>query len=148
MKKSKEKPVEAKKKKAEKYYYAVGRRKVSVAQIRLYAQKDLKENEMLVNDKTLNEYTPLKELRTVILEAFELTGQTKGFRTTVRVRGGGIRGQAEAIRLGIARALVEYDENIRPVLKSAGFLTRDAREVERKKPGLKKARRAPQWSKR
>lgn len=136
------------KKKADKYYRAVGRRKTSVATVRLYPQKDLKENEMLINDKTLDEFASVKELQNAVLNVFELTGQTKGFRTTVRVRGGGIRGQAEAIRLGIARALTAFDENIRPVLKSSGLLTRDSRKVERKKPGLKKARRAPQWSKR
>lgn len=134
--------------KKDKYFYAVGRRKTSVARVRLYAQKNLKENEIVINDRTLQEYVDVVELRNTLLSPFELTGQNKGFRVTIRVRGGGIRGQAEAVRLGIARALALFDENLQPVLKSAKLLTRDSRKVERKKPGLKKARRAPQWAKR
>lgn len=134
--------------KKEKYFYAVGRRKAAVARVRLYAQKSLKENEVVINGKTIQEYVTVEELKESLLTPFVLTGQNKGFRVTVVVRGGGIRGQAEAMRLGIARALVLFDENLHPVLKSAKLLTRDARKVERKKPGLKKARRAPQWAKR
>ncbi len=134
--------------KKEKYFYAVGRRKSAVARVRLYAQKNLKENEVVINGKTIQEYVTVEELKESLLTPFVLTGQNKGFRVTIVVRGGGIRGQAEAIRLGIARALTLFDENLHPVLKSAKLLTRDARKVERKKPGLKKARRAPQWAKR
>lgn len=134
--------------KKEKYFYAVGRRKTSVARVRLYSQKNLKENEVVINGKTVQEYIAIEELKESLLFPFTLTGQGKGFRVTIVVRGGGIRGQAEAIRLGLARALVTFDENFRSVLKSAKLLTRDSREVERKKPGLKKARRAPQWAKR
>lgn len=134
--------------KKEKYFYAVGRRKSAVARVRLYAQKSLKENEVVINGKTIQEYVTVGELKESLLEPFTLTGQNKGFRVTIVVRGGGIRGQAEAIRLGLSRALVIFDENFHSVLKSAKLLTRDARSVERKKPGLKKARRAPQWAKR
>lgn len=134
--------------KKEKYFYAVGRRKTSVARVRLYSQKSLKENEVVINGKTIQEYVTVSDLKEALLNPFILTGQNKGFRVTIVVRGGGIRGQAEAIRLGIARALVLFDENFHPVLKSAKLLTRDSREVERKKPGLKKARKAPQWAKR
>lgn len=137
-----------KREKKEKYFYAVGRRKTSVARVRLFSQKNLKENEVVVNGKTVQEYVTVPEFRQVLFTPFELTGQNKGFRATVIVRGGGVRGQVEAIRLGVARALALFDENFRPVLKSAKLLTRDARKVERKKPGLKKARRAPQWAKR
>lgn len=134
--------------KKEKYFYAVGRRKTSVARVRLYSQKSLKENEVVINGKNMEEYVTVPELKESLLTAFTLTGQDKGFRVTIVVKGGGIRGQAEAIRLGIARTLVLFDENFHPVLKSAKLLTRDARKVERKKPGLKKARKAPQWAKR
>lgn len=134
--------------KKEKYFYAVGRRKTAVARVRLYAQKSLKENEVVINGKTIQEYITVTDLKESLLTPFTLTGQNKGFRATIVVKGGGIRGQAESIRLGIARALVLFDENFHPVLKSAKLLTRDARKVERKKPGLKKARKAPQWAKR
>lgn len=137
-----------KREKKDVYFYAVGRRKASVARVRLFSQKSLKENEVVINGKTVQEYVTVPEFRQVLFAPFELTGQNKGFRATVVVRGGGVRGQVEAIRLGVARALTLFDANFRPVLKAAKLLTRDARKVERKKPGLKKARRAPQWAKR
>lgn len=134
--------------KKEKYFYAVGRRKTSVARVRLYAKKSLKENELVINGKTVQEYVTVEEMKQSIFAPFELTGQNGGFRVTIVVKGGGIRGQADAMKLGIARALVLFDENFHPVLRAAKLLTRDARKVERKKPGLKKARKAPQWAKR
>lgn len=137
-----------KREKKDVYFYAVGRRKTSVARVRLFSQKSLKENEVVINGKTVQEYVTVPEFRQILFAPFELTGQNKGFRATVVVRGGGVRGQVEAIRLGVARALAVFDANFRPVLKTAGLLTRDARKVERKKAGLKKARRAPQWAKR
>ena len=137
-----------KREKKDVYFYAVGRRKTSVARVRLFSQKSLKENEVVINGKTVQEYVTVPEFRQILFASFELTGQNKGFRATVVVRGGGVRGQVEAIRLGVARALAVFDANFRPVLKTAGLLTRDARKVERKKAGLKKARRAPQWAKR
>lgn len=130
----------------ERYMYAVGRRKTAVAQVRLYPVK--KAEGAVVNDRPMLEYFGTPGLEVVALSPLVTTGLSEAFRVTVVVRGGGLHGQAGAIKLGVARALVEHDLALRPVLKAAGFLTRDARAVERKKPGLKKARRAPQWAKR
>jgi len=132
----------------EKYFYAVGRRKTSVAQVRLYSEKKAGEDSLAVNKRKMKEYFPMLVLQNIFLSALKTTGMQNKLRISVLVKGGGLSGQAKAIRLGIARALVKLDENLRKPLKSAGFLTRDARIVERKKPGLKKARRAPQWQKR
>ena len=96
----------------------------------------------------MKEYFPVLALQNIFLDALKMTGMQNKSRISVLVKGGGLSGQVKAIRLGIARALVKLDANFRKPLKSAGFLTRDARIVERKKPGLKKARRAPQWQKR
>lgn len=131
----------------EKYFYATGRRKTSVAKVRVY-QKGEKPG-VTVNDKDLSAY--FAENKTLIdkvnapLDSFQLKDQ---YAVTVKVLGGGIAGQAEAIRLGISRALLLINEEYKKDLKARGYLTRDPREVERKKPGLKKARRAPQWKKR
>jgi len=132
----------------EKYFYAVGRRKTSVAQVRLYSEKKSGEDNLIVNKRKMKEYFPVLALQNIFLDALRTAGMQNKLRISVLVKGGGLSGQAKAIRLGIARALVKLDENFRKPLKSAGFLTRDARIVERKKPGLKKARRAPQWQKR
>lgn len=132
----------------EKYLYAVGRRKTSIARVRLYPKKSLKQNEIIINGKTLQEYVTIADFHRELLAPLEITGQNAGFRITVVVSGGGVRGQVEAIRLGVARALSLHDKNFHSVLRSAKMLTRDARKVERKKAGLKKARRAPQWAKR
>ena len=130
----------------EKYFYAVGRRKTSIAQIRLFVS-DKKENSIEVNKKELEKYFSLLRLQTADKASLAVTGDKKFF-VSVHVMGGGIMGQAEAIRLGIARALVKYNEELKKPLKDLGFLTRDARVVERKKPGKLKARRSPQWAKR
>ncbi len=134
--------------KNEKYYYAIGRRKTATAQVRICPDNKVGENNAMVNGKKMTEYFLRDDLQATFNEPLEEVGLQDKFKISVLVKGGGISGQAEASRLGIARALVKFDADLRPVLKAGGFLTRDARKVERKKPGLKKARRAPQWSKR
>ncbi|MFO7152570.1 MAG: 30S ribosomal protein S9 [Bacillota bacterium] len=121
-----------------------GRRKTSVAKVWLTPGT----GKILVNKRSFEEYFPLETLRNDILKPLVLTNTLGKFDVIASVKGGGISGQAGAMRLGIARALVEVDEAYRPVLKKEGLLTRDPRMVERKKYGLKKARRAPQFSKR
>lgn len=120
-----------------KYYYGTGRRKTAVARVRLYSG----ENGSKVNDHDV-------DLPKFVLEPLETSGKAADFGVSVHVTGGGWSAQLQAIRLGIARALVKYNDELRTTFKKAGFLRRDPREVERKKPGLKKARRSPQWSKR
>jgi len=132
----------------EKYFYAVGRRKTSVAQVRIYQQEKASENDCVVNEKKSKEYFPGASLQNILSAPFRATGLNGKFKFSILVRGGGYKGQAEASRLGISRALIKYDETLRKALKDLGFLTRDARKVERKKPGLKKARKSPQWAKR
>ena len=127
------------------YYYARGRRKEASAQVRLYPGGSGK---IIVNDKPLEEYFPLERNILAVLSPLRVTGMEGKFDITVKVKGGGISGQADAIKLGIARALTLYDPQLRPVLKQYGFLTRDPREKERKKVGLKRARKAPRYSKR
>lgn len=127
------------------YFYAVGRRKTSIATVRLYPKGSGK---VYVNDRELQDYFPLALSRAALLAPLTVTSQEGAMDVTVHVKGGGVTGQAEAIRLGIARALIKWQEDLRPVVKSQGFLTRDSRKKERKKPGLKRARRAPQFSKR
>lgn len=126
------------------YTPAVGRRKEASARIRLSAGTGT----ITINDRPFVEYMPVELMRRTVLKPLQIVGQDKGFDVSVKVLGGGLAGQADAIALGIARALVAHDDANRPALKAAGLLTRDAREKERKKPGLRKARRAPQWSKR
>ncbi len=129
----------------EKYIETVGRRKTSIARVRITpASKD----SIVVNDREFNEYFPTKELRKTVGEAQVAAKIDQKFKITVHVKSGGITSQAGAIRHGIARAIVEYDENLRKAMKTPGFLKRDARMKERRKFGLKKARKAPQWSKR
>lgn len=132
----------------DRYYTGIGRRKTSIARIRLYEQLEKKEVPILVNGKEIEKYFSLADFIRQAKKPLEITGFLDKARITCVVRGGGLRGQSEAIQLGIARALISMDEGLKPVLKSAKLLTRDARKVERKKPGLKKARKAPQWSKR
>jgi small subunit ribosomal protein S9 len=128
-----------------KYFYGVGRRKTATAQVRLYpAGKDLVH---MINHKPFSEYFP-ETLRGTISTPLTKTGLESEFIISATVRGGGTNAQAEAVRLGTARALLIKDEALRTALRAEGFLTRDARSVERKKPGFKKARRSPQWSKR
>lgn len=137
----------------EEYFYAVGRRKTAVAQVRLYPVKSKKEQEaaevnVTVNEKDFSSYFQTVRLQGMLLAPLRVVGMANQFRVTLVARGGGIAGQADASRLAIARALVKYDVALRPILKASKLLVRDARKVERKKAGLKKARRAPQWSKR
>ena len=132
------------------YHYGVGRRKTAVAQVRVYCNvKDaVDENGLIVNGKKYNEYFQTDSQKDAFLEPLKVSGLQDKCAVSVVVRGGGIAGQSDAAKLGIARALIKYDEELRPALKAARLLTRDARKVERKKPGLRKARRSPQWSKR
>jgi small subunit ribosomal protein S9 len=127
------------------YYYGKGRRKTATAKVRLYVGGT---GEFTVNGKTLAEYISVDAMQASIYGPLETVGLNGKFNISVVVRGGGVRGQADAIKHGIARALEVYDPLFRASLKKEGFLTRDARKKERKKPGLKKARRASQFSKR
>jgi len=124
--------------------YGTGRRKSSTA--RVFLRKG--NGKITVNDRPLDEFFGRETSRMIVRQPLVLTKNTETFDIAVTVEGGGITGQAGAIRLGIARSLVEYDEALKPELRKAGFMTRDAREVERKKVGLHKARRATQFSKR
>ncbi len=126
------------------YYYGTGRRKSSVARVRVYNGT----GKVTINDRDIDDYFGLETLKLIVRQPLALTGLEDKFDIVVRVNGGGISGQAGAIRHGLSRALLNYDENLRPELKKAGFLTRDPRMKERKKYGLKAARRAPQFSKR
>lgn len=125
-------------------YYGTGRRKTSIARVRLIPGK----GEINVNGQSLEEYFAKKTLEVLILEPLKITNTEGKFDVLAKVEGGGYTGQAGAIRLGISRALLEVDPEYRPILKRAGFLTRDSRMKERVKYGLKGARRAPQYSKR
>ena len=125
-------------------YYATGRRKTSTARVFLRPGK----GDIQINKRTLEQYFGRETARMLVKQPLELLEVTDKFDVYVNVDGGGISGQAGAIRHGITRALMEYDETLRPALRKAGFVTRDARKVERKKVGLHKARRAPQFSKR
>lgn len=129
------------------YFYAVGRRKTATAQVRLYVDEKAADPGVTVNNREMNDYFPTTQLQNIFMAPFRVLG-SMGYRITLLVRGGGVHGQADAARLAIARALIKLDAGNRTLLKANGLLIRDSREVERKKPGLKKARRAPQWSKR
>ena len=126
------------------FFYGTGRRKKSVARVRVYAGT----GKIIINDREIDDYFGLETLNLIVRQPLALTGTTDKFDIVCRVNGGGVTGQAGAIRHGLSRALLQYDENLRPALKKAGFLTRDPRMKERKKYGLKGARRAPQFSKR
>jgi small subunit ribosomal protein S9 len=128
-----------------KYIYAVGRRKEAKARVRL---TETGTGKFLVNERSINAYFPTFMLQDMIMAPLRLTGQDKNHDITVKVVGGGTQGQAEAVRHGISRCLLKWNLEYRPSLKKAGFLKRDPRTKERKKFGLKKARRAPQWAKR
>lgn len=127
-----------------KYVQATGRRKTSVARVRLYKNG---KGTIVVNDMSLKKYFSTADVM-VVSQPLKLTGHLRDLDFSVLVKGGGKKGQAEAIRHGVSRALILMDPELKTTLKSKDFLTRDARKKERKKPGLKKARRAPQWSKR
>ena|SRR3989338_4917167 len=145
--------VEEKGSKKEKYFQTVGRRKESIAIIRLFTKKstDALEGDhalVRVNDKDYRDYFSDKFLQSIVESPLRKLKSLNRFKATVLVRGGGLSGQADAIKHGLARALVEFDQNFRKKLKKAKFLTRDPRVKERRKYGLKKARKAPAWSKR
>lgn len=139
------------------YYEAVGRRKTSHARVRiregvkpripLDVRGKRTDPPVTINARSLHDYFPISELQRIVIQPLEKLGLS-GMRVEAKVSGGGIHSQAEAIRHGVARALVKKDPAVKPMLKIHGFLTRDARAKERRKFGLKKARRAPQWSKR
>lgn len=125
-------------------YYGTGRRKTAVARVRLVPG----DGKIIVNKRSLADYFGSMTLEKIVKQPFEVTETEGRFDVIAKVEGGGISGQAGALRLGIARALLQADENLRPALKKAGLLTRDPRMKERRKYGLKKARKAPQFSKR
>lgn len=127
------------------YIETVGRRKTSIARVRITPSS---KQEMVVNDRTLDRYFTVTDLQRLVAAPLALAPTAGKWAISVRVRGGGIHSQAEAIAMGLARALVEAIPELRPVLKQKKFLTRDSRMKERRKFGLKKARKAPQWSKR
>ncbi len=127
------------------YLFAVGRRKCATARVRYYKKG---EGKIKVNSQDYQTYFRTPELQRIILEPLKKTSQKLDGDLTIKVQGGGMKGQAEGVRLGIARILVSLDKDLKKTLKKTGLLTRDARIKERKKPGLKRARRAPQWSKR
>jgi small subunit ribosomal protein S9 len=126
------------------YFYGTGRRKSSVARVRVYNGT----GKITINDRDIDEYFGLETLKLIVRQPLNLTDTMDKFDIVCRVAGGGVTGQAGAIRHGLSRALLQYNEELRPELKKAGFLTRDPRMKERKKYGLKGARRAPQFSKR
>ncbi len=128
------------------YYEAVGRRKSATARVRLYPAGETPE--IVVNGKAVSDYFPRLADQQNLAEPLRLTETESQFNVSVIVKGGGITGQAGAVRLGIARALTKVDETLRAPLKKGGFMTRDPRAKERKKPGLKRARKAPQYTKR
>ena len=129
---------------AKPYFYGTGRRKKSVARVRIVPGTGV----ITINGRDIDDYFGLETLKLIVNQPFGVTGTTAKFDIVANVAGGGISGQAGAIRHGVARALLNADANYRPALKAAGFLTRDPRMKERKKYGLKAARRAPQFSKR
>ncbi len=127
------------------YYYGTGKRKTSIAKVRLYLEDD---GSILVNGKPMDEYFNWLPWQGIIREPFQVSNTVNRFRVVARVLGGGVNSQAEAIRHGIARALVVFDASLKPALRRQGLITRDARIKESKKYGLKRARRAPQYTKR
>jgi small subunit ribosomal protein S9 len=127
------------------YYEGLGRRKAATARVRLYIGGS---GQIVVNDKPVGEYFTRVGDGERLAEPLHVTDTEGRFDVTVKVKGGGVSGQRDAVRLGIARALLKADPELRPVLRKGGFLTRDSRVKERKKPGLKRARKAPQYTKR
>ena len=126
------------------FFYGTGRRKSSVARVRVYNGT----GKITINDRDIDDYFGLETLKLIVRQPLATTGSEGKFDIVCRVAGGGVTGQAGAIRHGLSRALLQYDAELRPTLKKAGFLTRDPRMKERKKYGLKGARRAPQFSQR
>ena len=127
------------------YFEGIGRRKRSSARVRIFPGGG---GNIIVNDKPIEEYFPRLGDADLLREPLRRVDLDSAFDITVKVNGGGITGQRDAIKMGLARALVKYDEEKRPTMRTGGFLTRDAREKERKKPGLKRARKAPTYTKR
>lgn len=138
-------PAQPKAKKKDNYHYANGKRKTAVARVRVIPGG---KGEITINEKPMKEFCSVKSQQDSILAPLELVGLSGKVDVSAKVEGGGFNAQADAIRHGISKALLEYDEMFRATLKKAGFLTRDSRIKERKKYGLKRARRAPQFSKR
>ncbi|MDD3085280.1 MAG: 30S ribosomal protein S9 [Candidatus ainarchaeum sp.] len=124
---------------------AIGRRKTAVAQVRMFEKG---EGKIEINGVLSEDYFKKEEDLNIILQPLKIVSKIKDFNFSILVKGGGYSGQLEAIRHGIARVLVKYDPELKIMLKTSGYITRDSRQKERKKPGLKKARKAPQWSKR
>lgn len=149
-----EKPTAETNGKSEKYYEAVGRRKTAVARVRIYTKKSTDESKgedralVTVNEKDCGVYFSRPELREIVEAPLRKLKSANRFKATVKVSGGGLNGQAEAVRHGLSRALVLFDANFAKKLKKSGYLTRDPREKERRKYGHKKARKSPQWAKR
>lgn len=131
-----------------KYLEGVGRRKTSVARVRIWDSDNKKDFEITINNIDYQNYFPNLELRKIVEAPLKKIKAQSNYLVTVKVRGGGLRGQAEAIRLGLSRALVKLNEEWKKKFRQAGFLTRDSREVERKKYGKRKARKEEQWQKR
>ncbi|NJM05124.1 30S ribosomal protein S9 [Candidatus Gracilibacteria bacterium] len=130
---------------AKRYYQGTGRRKTAVARVRLFPGS----GEIVINGKPSDDYFGPRDLLQVTMRSpLTITSNVESFNVLIKVRGGGIVSQAGAVRHGIARALLDFDPELRPALKKAGYLTRDPRMKERKKPGLKRARKAPQYTKR
>ncbi len=127
------------------YYEGIGRRKTATARVRIYPDG---QGRIIVNDKPAEQYFPRIGDMDRILKPLRVIGGEGRYDITVLVKGGGITGQADAVSHGLARALLKYNPDLRPLLRKEGLLTRDAREKERKKPGLKRARKAPQYTKR
>ena len=126
------------------YFYGTGKRKTAIARVRLIPGNGT----IIINGKSLEEAFPDSTLQSIIVEPLRVTGTSDKFNAVVKIEGGGISGQAGAIRHGVSRALVESDETLKPILRQHGLLTRDPRVKERKKYGLKRARKAPQYTKR
>ncbi len=139
-----------KKSRARQYYEAVGRRKRAIARVRLFTCRpfDDEKGKVTVNEKFYTDFFPTLELQQIVINPLKKMKSLNRFEAIVKVKGGGLRGQAEAIRHGLSRTLVKFNPDFSKKLKRAGYLRRDSRKKERKKPGLKKARRAPQWRKR
>ncbi len=130
---------------ANQYYEGVGRRKSATARVRIYPGGT---GNIVVNDKAVADYFPREGDVAALTKPLEVAGMTGRLDLTVKVNGGGVTGQTDAVKLGVARALLVYQPELRPAMRKAGLLTRDAREKERKKPGLKRARKAPTYTKR
>ena len=129
----------------ERYYYGTGKRKTSVARVKIYNGDS---NSIIVNNKPMEEYFNWQPWQDTVKQALSVSNNLNNFRVEAKVYGGGVNSQAEAIRHGITRALIAYDENLKKELRQAGLVTRDSRIKESKKYGLKRARRAPQYTKR